>query len=75
MESETSGIERLHDQDDLTRIYGCATMWHESVEEMREMLKSVLRIDEVGAPCKFSTQSIIKVSIILLGFLQTTCNK
>ena len=25
---------------------GCATMWHESTEEICEMLKSIFRIDE-----------------------------
>ncbi len=29
--------------DKITKIYGCATMWHENKEEMIEMLKSVFR--------------------------------
>ena len=29
----------------VTRIYACATMWHEAREEMLEMLKSIFRID------------------------------
>lgn len=32
--------------DTTTRIYGCATMWHENTQEMAEMLKSIFRIDE-----------------------------
>ena len=34
------------DEDEVTRVYGCATMWHESPEEITEMLKSIFRIDE-----------------------------
>ena len=33
-------------KDDTVRIRGCATMWHESAEEIEEMLKSIFRIDE-----------------------------
>ncbi len=32
--------------DTTTRIYGCATMWHENTDEIAEMLKSIFRIDE-----------------------------
>ena len=30
--------------DAATRIYACATMWHEEEDEMMEMLKSIFRI-------------------------------
>ncbi|CAB3381251.1 Hypothetical predicted protein [Cloeon dipterum] len=32
--------------DHITRIFACATMWHETKEEMMEMLKSIFRMDE-----------------------------
>ena len=35
-----------YDEDEITRVKGCATMWHESPEEICEMLKSIFRIDE-----------------------------
>ena len=31
--------------DKITKIYACATMWHENPEEMMEMLKSLYRMD------------------------------
>ncbi|XP_025835559.1 chitin synthase chs-2-like, partial [Agrilus planipennis] len=33
-------------EDETTRIYACATMWHETTEEMMEFLKSIFRLDE-----------------------------
>ncbi|XP_076028581.1 hyaluronan synthase-like protein kkv [Oratosquilla oratoria] len=32
--------------DHITRIYATATMWHETEDEMMEMLKSIFRMDE-----------------------------
>ncbi|XP_008215122.2 chitin synthase chs-2 [Nasonia vitripennis] len=32
-------------EDHVTRIYACATMWHETPEEMRDFLNSILRMD------------------------------
>ncbi|OWR41051.1 chitin synthase [Danaus plexippus plexippus] len=32
--------------DSLSRIFICATMWHETKEEMIEFLKSIMRLDE-----------------------------
>lgn len=33
-------------KDTVPRIYACATMWHETKEEMMEFLKSIMRLDE-----------------------------
>ena len=38
------------DDDHIPRVYGCATMWHESQEEIVEMLKSIFRIDFFSFP-------------------------
>ena len=36
----------FRDEDKITRIKGCATMWHENSDEMSIMLKSIFRMDE-----------------------------
>jgi chitin synthase len=36
----------ISSKDRVTRIKGCATMWHENSAEMCEMMKSFFRMDE-----------------------------
>ncbi|RWS27637.1 chitin synthase 1-like protein, partial [Leptotrombidium deliense] len=36
----------VHSSDQIIRILACATMWHETHDEMIQMLKSVIRMDE-----------------------------
>ena len=39
------GSEKVTDVDKITRVYACATMWHETPNEMKTILKSVFRMD------------------------------
>ena len=42
-ESAKSSVKK---SDSVTKIYACATMWHETRSEMMDMLKSIYRMDE-----------------------------
>ncbi|XP_043284738.1 chitin synthase chs-2 isoform X1 [Venturia canescens] len=45
-DGSTTPPSAVKSSDHVTRIYACATMWHENKEEMIEFLKSILRLDE-----------------------------
>ena len=45
-DSSNTAVSKGKSSDSITRIYACATMWHETKEEMMEMLKSLFRMDE-----------------------------
>ncbi|KAG0723346.1 Chitin synthase chs-2 [Chionoecetes opilio] len=45
-DSSNNNASKIKSSDQITRIYATATMWHENEEEMIEMLKSILRMDE-----------------------------
>lgn len=45
-DSSNNNATKIKSSDQITRIYATATMWHETEDEMIEMLKSILRMDE-----------------------------
>ncbi|KAJ8688321.1 hypothetical protein QAD02_024116 [Eretmocerus hayati] len=45
MSRRKMALSSTKERDRVTRIYACATMWHESPEEMRDFLNSILRLD------------------------------
>lgn len=53
--------QTLKPDDSLTRIKGCATMWHENTEEMIEMIKSIFRMDE-DYSARFLAKKILQIN-------------
>ena len=42
-ESSNTNAGKQRTSDSITKIYACATMWHETRSEMMDMLKSIYR--------------------------------
>ncbi|XP_076648764.1 hyaluronan synthase-like protein kkv isoform X1 [Halictus rubicundus] len=59
-DGSTTPPSAVKSSDHVTRIYACATMWHENKEEMMEFLKSILRLDEDQCARRV-TQKYLKV--------------
>ncbi|XP_017493923.1 PREDICTED: uncharacterized protein LOC108382039, partial [Rhagoletis zephyria] len=45
-DEKSKKVKETFSADQIIRIYAVATMWHETTEEMIQMLKSVIRMDE-----------------------------
>ncbi|XP_037071620.1 chitin synthase chs-2-like [Pollicipes pollicipes] len=58
--TDSSQTANVRATDHITRIIACATMWHETRDEMMDMLKSVLRMDEDQSAMKVA-QEYLKV--------------
>lgn len=50
-------VEDAQSDDSVPNVIACATMWHESSEEMLEMFKSILRMDLDQAAHKIAKES------------------
>jgi chitin synthase len=39
------GDDQVKDSDRIRRVFACVTLWHEEKDEMKQMLKSLFRMD------------------------------
>ena len=58
--------------DDTVRIFVCATMWHENKEEMIQMLKAVIRLDEDQFNRR-AAQELFKLSPEITDYYEIEC--
>lgn len=57
---DTTTVDKYKDR--VTRIYACATMWHEEKNEMNHLIGSILRLDRDQCAIRV-TQSYYKIHI------------
>ncbi|KAG7202391.1 hypothetical protein KM043_018708 [Ampulex compressa] len=61
LQDETA-VTSVKRNDTITRIYACATMWHEEKEEMNQLVGSILRLDKDQCAMRV-TQKYYKIHI------------
>ncbi|XP_063417559.1 chitin synthase chs-2-like [Mytilus trossulus] len=69
IEKEKKRTNQEHDKcnkvDERSKIYACATMWHETEMEMTQLLKSIFRMDKHHHMIKTARQSNVEKSNLL----------
>lgn len=60
-------------KDRITKIYACATMWHEERNEMNHLISSILRLDKDQCAMRV-TQKHYKVQIEDYYELESKCS-
>ncbi|XP_071149918.1 chitin synthase chs-2-like [Mytilus edulis] len=69
IEKEKKRTNQKHDKcnkvDERSKIYACATMWHETEMEMTQLLKSIFRMDKHHHMIKTARQSNVEKSNLL----------
>ena len=69
-ESSQTNAAKGKTSDSITRIYACATMWHETKSEMMEMLKSLFRYNRLMTSKADQTEELPELLIFDFSFFR-----